>query len=157
MVDKRTVEEPIHPGTRSGALARLVAATGLTNTADGVALLVWAWLASMLTRDPLLVALPPIALRLPWLLFSLPAGVVTDRVNRLRLILGMDALRALGFAAAAFAVWMASPSPEAPPVGTAAPGLFAALLACALLVGAAEVFATPPRKRSCPPSSRALI
>ncbi len=127
-------------GTGRTALARLVAATGLTNVADGIALLVWAWLATMLTRDPLLVALPPIALRLPWLVFSLPAGIVTDRVNRLRLILAMDVVRAVGFAAAALAIWSTLPLPSAPDTGTAAPGLFAALLVCALLVGTAEVF-----------------
>ncbi|MEM7566266.1 MAG: MFS transporter [Pseudomonadota bacterium] len=115
-------------------------ATGLTNLADGIALLVWAWLASLLTRDPLLVALPPIVLRLPWFLFSLPAGVVTDRVNRLHLILAMDVLRAVGFAAAGFAVWLALPLPTPGAVGVSAPGLFVILLTCALVIGTAEVF-----------------
>ena len=122
------------------ALGRLVAATGLANLADGIALLAWAWLASTLSRDPLLVALPPVALRLPWLLFSLPAGVVTDRLNRLRLVLAMDVVRAGGFATAALIVWSALPLPPAPVSGTAAPALFAALIVCALAVGTAEVF-----------------
>lgn len=121
-------------------LTRLVAASGLTNVADGIALLVWAWLASLLTRDPLLIALPPIALRLPWLLFSLPAGVVTDRTNRLRLILAMDLFRALGFVCAGLAVWLALPLPAPRAAGTSASGLFAALLACAFVIGTAEVF-----------------
>ncbi|MEM8800983.1 MAG: MFS transporter [Pseudomonadota bacterium] len=125
---------------KSGGLARLVTATGFTNVADGIALLAWAWLASLLTRDPLLIALPPIALRLPWLLFALPAGVVTDRTNRLRLILSMDVLRALGFAGAAIAVWFAVPLPAPEATGVSAPGLFAFLLACALVIGTAEVF-----------------
>lgn len=121
-------------------LARFIAASGLTNLADGVAVVVWAWLASLLTRDPLLVALMPVALRLPWFLFALPAGIVTDRVDRRRLIFAMDVLRAAAFALAAVAVWAASPLPPPSEGGTAAPALFAALLGCALGVGTAEVF-----------------
>ncbi|MEM6973435.1 MAG: MFS transporter [Pseudomonadota bacterium] len=122
------------------ALTRMVAAAGLTNLADGVALVAWAWLATLLTRDPLLVALPPVALRLPWLLLALPAGVVADRVDRRRLLLVMDALRALAFGLAALGLWSATPLPPAPPSGASDPGLFALLICCALLVGAAEVF-----------------
>ncbi|MGL4321430.1 MAG: MFS transporter [Paracoccaceae bacterium] len=80
---------------------RFVAASGLTNLADGVAVVAWAWLASLLTRDALLVALVPVALRVPWFLFALPAGIVTDRVDRRRLIMAMDALRAGAFVLAA--------------------------------------------------------
>ena len=55
--------------------------------------------------QPLLgVALVPVALRLPWFLLALPAGVVTDRVDRRRLIVAMDALRGLAFLAAAGAI-----------------------------------------------------
>lgn len=121
-------------------LTRFIVASGMTNLADGIAVVVWAWVATLLTRDPVLVSLMPVALRLPWFVFALPAGVVTDRVDRRRLILAMDALRALAFGAAALAVWRALPL--APPLedGTAMPGVFAALLGCALLVGTAEVF-----------------
>jgi len=121
-------------------LPRFIAASGMTNLADGIAVVVWAWIASLLTRDPLLIALMPIALRLPWFLFALPAGVITDRVDRRHLILGMDILRAAAFAIAAICVWLALPLPDAPDAGTANPALFAALLVCALLVGTAEVF-----------------
>lgn len=121
-------------------LMRFILASGATNLADGVALVAWAWAATLLTRDPLLVALVPLALRLPWFLFSLPAGIVTDRVDRRRLILLMDALRAFSFAFVGLAVWMATPLPPAPAAGVALPGLFTALVAAALLVGMAEVF-----------------
>jgi len=77
----------------------------MSNLADGIALVVWAWIASLLSRDPVLVALMPFALRLPWLILALPAGVVTDRMDRRRLILAMDFLRALAFGAAAILVW----------------------------------------------------
>ena len=119
--------------------ARFVAASGLTNLADGIATVAWAWLASLLTRDPLLIALVSIALRLPWFLFAIPAGVITDRVDRRLLILRMDMLRGVAFAFAAFAIWYAMPL--APPTMTLTqPGLYTAILAAATFVGIAEVF-----------------
>jgi hypothetical protein len=121
-------------------LTRFIAASGLTNLADGVALVVWAWMASLLTRDPLLIALMPVALRLPWFLLALPAGIVTDRVDRRRLVLAMDGVRALAFGLAAMATAAALPLPPAPDTGLAAPGLFLVLLIAALVVGSAEVF-----------------
>ena len=60
---------------------RFVLASGFTNLADGIATVAWAWLASLLTRDPLLIASVPIALRLPWFLFAIPAGIITDRTK----------------------------------------------------------------------------
>src|SRR5690606_8266005 len=89
--------------------ARFVAASGLTNLGDGVAIVAWAWVASLLTRDPLLIAGVAVALRLPWALLALPAGVITDRVDRRLLILRMDILRAVAFAGAAAALCASLP------------------------------------------------
>jgi MFS family permease len=122
------------------ALQRFIAASGMTNLADGVAVVAWGWIASLLTRDALLVALVPVALRLPWALLALPAGLVTDWVDRRRLILGMDALRALAFTGAALALWRALPLAQAPAEGVSSPALYGALLLAALVVGGAEVF-----------------
>ncbi|NJS38958.1 MAG: MFS transporter [Rhodobacteraceae bacterium] len=122
------------------ALRRFILASGMTNLADGVAVVAWGWIASLLTRDPLLVALVPVALRLPWFLLALPAGIVTDRVDRRRLILGMDALRGLAFAAAAAAIWVALPLAPAPSEGVSASGLYLSLILAAFVVGGAEVF-----------------
>ncbi|PWE26546.1 MFS transporter [Pararhodobacter marinus] len=122
------------------ALTRFIAASGLTNLGDGIATIAWAWTASLLTRDPLLIALVPVALRLPWAVFALPAGVITDRTDRRRLILAMDAARMLAFLAAALALWASLPLPDAPETGTSAPMAFAALMLAALVVGVAEVF-----------------
>lgn len=119
---------------------RFVAASGLTNLADGVATVAWGWAASLLTRDPLLVALVPIALRLPWVLFALPAGIVTDRMDRRRLILRMDALRAIAFAGAALAMALSLPLAPAPDRGLAQAWLFAVIMGAAFVVGIAEVF-----------------
>ena len=122
------------------AFQRFITASGMTNLADGIAVVAWGWIASLLTRDALLVALVPVALRLPWALLALPAGLVTDRVDRRRLILGMDAVRALAFLFAALALTLALPLAPAPTEGVSAPWLYASLLAAALVVGGAEVF-----------------
>ena len=119
---------------------RFVAASGLTNLADGVATVAWGWAASLLTRDPLMISLVPIALRLPWFLFALPAGIVTDRMDRRKLILRMDAVRALAFAAAAMALWHSLPLAPAPDRGVSSPFLFGTVMAAAFIVGIAEVF-----------------
>ncbi len=126
--------------SQTNQLQRFIIASGLTNFADGVALVVWAWIATLLTRDPVLVALMPFALRLPWFLFALPAGIVTDRIDRRRLILSMDTVRAAAFATAAVIIWASTPLSPPVDVGTAMPILFAALLGCAFVVGTAEVF-----------------
>lgn len=122
------------------ALQRFISASGMTNLADGIAVVAWGWIASLLTRDALLVALVPVALRVPWALLALPAGLVTDRVDRRRLIVAMDAVRALAFLGAALALWTALPLGAAPAKGVSAPELYWSLLLAALVVGGAEVF-----------------
>jgi Transmembrane secretion effector len=122
------------------SLRRFIAASSLTNLADGIAVVAWGWTASLLTRDALLVALVPVALRLPWFLLALVAGIVADRVDRRRLILWMDAVRGLAFAGAAVALWLALPLDPAPPDGVSNPVLYAAMLVAAFIVGGAEVF-----------------
>ena len=62
------------------------------------------WLASAVTRNPILIALVMVAQRLPWLVFTLPAGVITDRVDRRKAMVSMDTLRALLTLVVAFAV-----------------------------------------------------
>lgn len=121
-------------------LNRFIAASGLSNLGDGVAVVVWAWIGTLLTRDPLLVAMIPVALRLPWAIFAIPAGIITDRVSRRSLILGADVLRAAAFAVAALAISRAAPLAPPPETGVADALLFAILAGCALMIGAAEVF-----------------
>ena len=119
---------------------RFVAASGMTNLADGVAIVAWGWAASLLTRDALLIALVPIALRMPWVLFALPAGVVTDRVDRRRLIVAMDGLRAAAFLMAVAAIWAALPLAPAPLQGVSDVALYTMILIAGVVVGVAEVF-----------------
>lgn len=126
---------------------RLWVASVISNLGDGMATIAYPWLASAITRNPLHIAAVAVVTRLPWLLFSLPAGVVTDRVDRRRLVAWMDVARFVLTLGVALAVLAAQPqlaSPDAIADGTAdIPGSAGLLLAMvyisALLLGTAEV------------------
>jgi MFS family permease len=119
------------------------AATVISNLGDGVSTIAYPWLASAITRDPMLIALVAIAQRLPWLVFTLPAGVITDRVDRRRAMISMDVLRGLLTLVVAFAVLSeqgALPGPDELDTATGTRwGLLAVVLTATLLLGMAEV------------------
>src|SRR5262245_31450963 len=71
----------------------LWAATTLSNLADGVFRLVLPLIALTLTREPLFVAGVTFALTLPWLLLSLPIGVLVDRCDRRKTVQVANLLR----------------------------------------------------------------
>ena len=115
----------------------------MSNLGDGVGLIAYPWLASAVTRDPLLVALVMVAQRLPWLVFTLPAGVITDRVDRRKAMVAMDLCRFALTLAVAFAVLGkqgALPDPDdlGSVTGTQT-GLYLIVLLATLLLGMAEV------------------
>jgi len=56
---------------------RLWVAHAVSNLGDGISQVAYPWLASAVTRSPLLIASVAVASRLPWLVFTLPAGVIT--------------------------------------------------------------------------------
>lgn len=135
---------------RSGNLPRnywkLFSSSALTNLGDGLMTVGVVWLASSLTRDAVLITLVGFATRLPWLLFSLAAGVLTDRFDRRILVAVCDAIRCAVIGV--FTVFIlvnqsALPSPDelatgAPPAPQA--GLMLGVLfAVALTLGTAEV------------------
>lgn len=72
----------------------LLASSWLSNLGDGIALSAGPLLVASQTRDPFLVALAVVLQRLPWLLFGLLAGVVADRFDRRRIIMGVHTARA---------------------------------------------------------------
>jgi MFS family permease len=118
--------------------AKLWFAAGASNLADGVALVAFPWIASLLTRDPLLIALVAVFLRSPWFFFSLTAGVITDRFDRRKIMISMDLVRFLvtGLLAAIFVQWG--------PLGEASEGttnwfLLISLYTAALILGVCEV------------------
>lgn len=127
---------------------KLWTASVISNLGDGVSIVAYPWLASSITRNPLHIAAVAVVTRLPWLLFSLPAGVVTDRVDRRRLAAWMDVFRfvfTLGVAMVVLVYQGSLTSPEEIAAGTALPPANAALLLvliylAALLLGTAEVF-----------------
>ena len=129
-----------------GNYFKLFGASAISNLGDGIGVIAYPWLASAITRNPLLIALVAVVQRLPWLLFSLPAGVITDRHDRRRLMVGANALRAVITLAVAFVVLArqdALPGPDA--VADAAAfistdaALYLLVLVATLLLGMSEV------------------
>ncbi|MBM7813910.1 MFS transporter [Saccharothrix algeriensis] len=83
---------------------RLQAAAVSGSTAEGVMLTVLPWAALSLTDDPTRIALVNVVGQAPWLLFSLFAGVLIDRVKRttvLGVAYGVQACAALALGVAA--------------------------------------------------------
>lgn len=113
----------------------LFSASAISNLGDGISALALPWLASLLTRDPFLIAFVAFAGRLPWFLFSIPAGVITDRFDRRILMVRADIFRLLlTFGVIAMIVQ----APMLPLVGDPLPYILALSL-IALLLGTAEV------------------
>ncbi|MDK1019201.1 MAG: MFS transporter [Actinomycetota bacterium] len=124
---------------------KLWTASVVSNLGDGVAIIVYPWLASSVTRSALLVALIAVAQRIPWLIFTLPAGVITDRVDRRKIMTSAAVFRTvltLVVAGIVFVNQGTLPSPG--DVGTGVVGdlnttMYLTLLISALLFGFAEV------------------
>jgi MFS family permease len=79
----------------------LWAATGVSNLGDGIRQAALPLAAVSITDDPRLIAGVAVAQRLPWLLLILPGGVLADRLDRRRLRVTLDIVRAVamgGFA-----------------------------------------------------------
>lgn len=115
----------------------LWAGTAATNLADGVVKLTLPLVALSLTDSPALVAGTTLANTLPWLLFSLPAGALADRVDRRHLIMLMAAVRVVALTALVGGLLLG-----------ALP--LAGLYAGALVLGTAEVFADTTRMTIIP-------
>lgn len=129
-----------------GAYRRLFGASTISNLGDGISQIAWPWLASAVTRNGLLIAAVAVAQRLPWLLFSLPAGVITDRHERRKLMVGANVVRSFLTMVVAIVVWRESgglPGPDevAAGAGTTATNwlLYATVLAATSLLGIGEV------------------
>jgi len=89
---------------------RLWIAHSTSNLGDGVSSVAYPWLASAVTRSPLLIATVAVVSRLPWLVFTLPAGVITERFDRKKIIVAMDVSRGILALAVAIAVMSQSSS-----------------------------------------------
>jgi MFS family permease len=116
----------------------------ISNLGDGVTMIALPWLASAVTRNAFLIALILVASRIPWLVFTLPAGVITDRVDRRKLMWWAQAFRAVLMFFAAGAVWYYQsglPDPSEVQDGAASENMviYGLIVAVALLFGFAEV------------------
>ena len=122
---------------------KLFISTTVSNIGDGMSLIAYPWLASALTRNPLLIAGVALVQRLPWLVFTLPAGVITDRVDRKKAMVAADFARFGLTLIVAFAVLAKQSSlpaaDELSKVTGTATGLYILLLIATLLLGTAEV------------------
>lgn len=108
----------------------------ISNLGDGVSVLAMPWLATLLTRDAFLISLVVMAGRLPWFLFSLPAGVWTDRADRRKLMVRADLVRmvlTLGVIGLILSV------PSLPQPADSGPGMILMLASLGFLLGTAEV------------------
>lgn len=126
---------------------RLWIASVISNLGDGIGTIAYPWLASAITRSPLHIAAVVLVTRLPWLLFSLPAGVITDRVDRRKLAAWMDVVRFIitgGVAVIVLVNQVDLATPDQVAAGTSIPPesvlLLIVVYVAALLLGTAEVF-----------------
>ena len=105
----------------------LLASSWTSNVGDGVALAAAPLLIASMTSSPILVAAGAILQFLPWLVFGLHAGAITDRFDRRRLVMLANAARAIVLVALCGFLF----------TGTANIWI---VLASAFLYGTAEVF-----------------
>lgn len=123
---------------------KLWSSSVISNLGDGVTAIALPWLSTAVTRNALLIALVGIASRIPWLVFTLPAGVITDRVDRRKLMWWSQVSRAgLMFGVAAIVLYYQNGLPDPGEVqnGLVSPNpvLYWVIVATALLFGVAEV------------------
>ncbi len=85
---------------------KLTIASGISNIGDGVMGAAFPLLVAAITRDPLLVAGATLVGRLPWLLFALISGALVDRMDRKRVMVITDILRAVGVGLLALGLWI---------------------------------------------------
>ncbi len=101
--DSVTTSRP-SPERLSASFWRLCSASAASNLADGIVKVGLPLVAVGLTDSPVLVAGVAMAFSLPWLLVALPAGALVDRLDRRKVMLAANTLRAALFGATALAV-----------------------------------------------------
>jgi MFS family permease len=88
----------LHP-TRLGAdFSKLWTAAAVSNLGDGVTIAAGPLLIASLTTDPALVAGAVFVQQVPWLLFALVSGAYVDRLDRRRLVVAVNLIRAAALA-----------------------------------------------------------
>jgi len=123
-----SVVEPVAPARLGRSFRWLLASQIISNAGDGIALSAGPLLVASQTRDPLLVSMALLAEVLPKLLFGVLAGAAADRTDRRRLVVGMNAGRAIVLAALAATIASGTVN-------------IAVILAALFILGTAETFA----------------
>ncbi|MGO4532611.1 MFS transporter [Paenibacillus sp. 2TAF8] len=85
--------------------SKLFGAFSLTFLGDGLTLAAVPWLVSTLTTDTLYASITMTALRLPWLIFSLPVGVLIDRYSRKHMLVGASFTRMIFLLFLTVCIW----------------------------------------------------
>src|SRR4051794_3052808 len=88
--DNKSSETPAPLGPRFWKLWGASTTSGL---GDGLVLVGFPLLAATITWSPQLIAGIMVAERIPWLLLSLPAGALADRMDRRRLLAVVESAR----------------------------------------------------------------
>lgn len=122
------VGEVVAPARLGRDFRWLLSSVWTGNLGDGLAIAAGPLLVAQQTDSPFLIALAATLQWLPKLLFALPAGVVTDRLDRRSLVIGVDVVRVvvLGLLVASIGT------------GTVSIGV---VLVALFLLGTAETFA----------------
>lgn len=84
--------------------SKLLAASAISNIGDGVLSAAFPLVVASITRDPVLVAGATVAQTLPWFVLALVSGALVDRMDRRRVMIITDAIRAILIAALGLAV-----------------------------------------------------
>lgn len=90
---------PAPPKALGRDFTGLWTATGLANLGDGLYLLALPLIALQLTSSAGLIAGVTVMLTLAWPLFGFQAGMLVDRVDRRKMVVGVNIVRALALAA----------------------------------------------------------
>ncbi len=94
MIFVSVLVEKIVPARMGRGFRWLLASSWVSNVGDGIAVAAGPLLVAAQTDSAFLVALTALLQRLPWLAFGLWAGAVADRLDRRRVVMVADTLRA---------------------------------------------------------------
>ncbi|MFG1996805.1 MFS transporter [Actinoplanes sp. NPDC048988] len=83
---------------------KLWTSSAVTNLGDGITMVAGPLLVASITANPAAVAGAVFAQQLPWLLFALASGAWADRLDRRRLVVAVNIMRAVALGALALAV-----------------------------------------------------
>ena len=89
------ITETVAPARLGRSFRWLLASTLINNAGDGIALAAGPLLVASQTDDPFLVSMALLSQFLPVLLFGVVGGAVADRMNRRRMVVVVDLLRAV--------------------------------------------------------------